>query len=283
MRISNFDHIDIIGGNVSGLVAGIELTKKGIPYTIYEKGIWDKPCGGAFGQDFHQYLNKNGISIEVNPVTSTIFASKYVKMEEIPYKFYITKRKHLQEELLKKIPKQSFKMEKIDKKNIDQLSKVIFVATGISGLSKYLLNKDFANLGRYQYFLLKGEDYPAWDPKTSLFYWIPEIKGYAWVFPTINGFVDIGIGGFVNTDQKKYYRQFLHWLNKNYDLKNPNRVLNKPLVSWGIPMWSNTTPKKVVYFENKMKQIRVGIGDAVDLPQIVSAGGIENAIIAKIY
>ena len=224
MRLSNFDHIDIIGGNISGLVAGIELTKKKIPYTIYEKGIWDKPCGGAFGQDFYKYLKENQISIDVNLVTNSVFASKYVKIEEIPYKFYITKRKHLQEELFKKIPENNLKIEKVDKKNIDKMSNFIFVATGISGLSKSLLKKDFPYLGRYQYYLLNGKDYAAWDQKTSLFYWIPEIRGYAWVFPTINGLVDIGIGGFDNANQKKYYREFLHWLNKNYDLKNPNKI-----------------------------------------------------------
>ncbi|MHA1984003.1 MAG: hypothetical protein ACW967_06590 [Candidatus Hodarchaeales archaeon] len=278
MKISNFDRIDIIGGNVSGLVAGIELTKKGIPFTIYEKAVWDKPCGGAFGKNFYNYLKNNGVSIKVNTVKKSIFASKYVKMEEIPYKFYITKRKHLQEELIKKIKKSSIKFEKINKTNVNQLSKVILVATGISGLSKYLLNKDFPYLGRYQYYLLKGKDYPEWDPTLTLFYWIPEIKGYAWVFPTINGFVDIGIGGFINTNQKLYYKQFLYWLKQHYNLKDPGSILKKSLVSWGIPMWSNEFSKKVIHYENKNKQLRIGIGDAVDLPQIVSAGGIENAI-----
>ena len=278
MKLSNYDHIDIIGGNVSGLVAGIELSKKRLPFMIYEKGIWDKPCGGAFGQNFHKYLKENHISLNTNLITNSVFASKYGKIDEIPYKFYITKRKHLQEELMKKIPENNLKIEKVDKKDIKKMSKIIFVATGISGLSKYLLKKDFPYLGRYQYYLLKYKDFPAWDSNTSLFYWIPEIQGYAWVFPTINGFVDIGIGGFENANQKKYYGEFLNWLSKNYDLKNPKKVMNKTLVSWGIPMWSPKIPKKIIHYERTMKQLRIGLGDAVDLPQIVSAGGIENAI-----
>lgn len=282
MLIKNSDHIDIIGGNISGLTLALELLDKKVPFTLHEKQIWNKPCGGGYGLVLKNYLRTKNISVPYNNVKTATFGNQYFNIENLPFDVQVAKRSQIQEEIMYAIPQEFIKMEQVTKESVKDLSKLLVVATGINGFTKYLMQKEFTNLGRYQYCYFNDETMKGWDFEHMFWYVIPEIKGYAWIFPSTEGDIDVGIGGLKSDHQELYFNRFLAHVQKKYGVKIKRDNSNKRLRSWGIPMWDNKKPKKVFTVNKEINKYCVAIGDAAEAAQIVSAGGIENALLTSI-
>jgi len=98
--------ITIIGGNIAGLSAAYHLAQKGCRVTVYEKKIWDKPCGGAISAQFAGYL-KNHVGIRLNAASEPILpircgfqSTQWVLIQGV---FVVTSRYQLQNALMAKL------------------------------------------------------------------------------------------------------------------------------------------------------------------------------------
>ena len=271
------NEIAIIGGNISGISTAFGLIKKSIPVQLYETAIWDKPCGGGFGRNFARMLSDIGVNIPVRYTNDLIIATAYKKVEvRIP--LAIASRRKLQEALLAVLGKNNGVTinlgQKLDfSKDFDKFQKINVVAAGVSGFSRQALSKSLNDVGTFQYQLLNAsnslEDFDA-----TIFYFLPRLKGYAWLFPAPEGKVDIGVGGLTKTttaDRNLELAKFVRWCNRTYDLDINAKAKSR---SWGIPI-PISKPGKIVH--KLGGKTFVGVGDAIELPDPVTAAGIESA------
>ena len=219
MLIKNTKKVDIIGGNISGLSFALECLEKKIPFVVHEKHIWDKPCGGGFGEELLDFLSEKNIKIQSNHVKTATFGNKYFNLENIPFDVKVAKRRHIQEQMIRAIPEEFVKMEQVTKDSVKSLSKLLVVATGINGFSKYLLQNNFTNLGRFQYSFYNEDTLKNWDFEHMYWYVIPEIQGYAWIFPSTDGDIDVGIGGMIPKNMDIHLRKFLKQVKRKYNIK----------------------------------------------------------------
>lgn len=285
------DSVTIVGGNVAGISAALSLHEKNIPTTVYEEKIWDKPCGGAFGKYFRNFLENNQIDVPMHTTTEVIIGNRYTEWKGIPITMYLTKRKLLQEKLIEKAQEKGIDIRLGKRLNFDKdqekLNTLTIVATGINGFGlKALAKPEFNELGafKYRFTSLTKLFKSSWDNNISLFYMIPEYKGYAWVFPTVNGLVDVGIGGLSKVNWKNEFKKFLSWLDREHPMKlqHINKGEVTKLRSWGIPIPVDKKPPYFKFDELTGKTF-IGVGDLLDLPHPITAAGIENAYISGVY
>lgn len=274
----NNNSITIIGGNIAGLATAINLVEKTspIPCDLYEAkaSSWDKPCGGGFGIGWGDMLkNKYNLKIPLKLSKTLILASKFNHIElSIP--LYVSSRKKMQNEMLCYLENKSDIRIHLNTrlnfiKDWKRFNKINVVATGISGFTRQALKKSFRELGIFKYCLINN---PNEEFSSTIFYMIPEIKGYAWFFPAPEGKADVGIGSLLHeADLDSELTKFLLWLRKVFDLYVPK---NLNLISWGIPIPLNKPGKIARKINNK---IFIGVGDAIELADPVTAAGIEPA------
>ncbi|MHA1982953.1 MAG: hypothetical protein ACW967_01285 [Candidatus Hodarchaeales archaeon] len=270
--------VSIIGGNLSGLATAIKLTEKSnpVPCEIFEakSEAWDKPCGGGFGIAWGDMLrNKYSLKIPLKRCNAIIIGSKFNYIE-LPAPLYVSSRKQMQNELLHYLESSDTVKIHLNRrmnftKDWSKFSNLNVVATGINGFSKQALNKSFRELGIFKYSVI---DSPNESFSATIFYMIPEIKGYAWLFPAPNGKIDIGIGSLINSiNLDKELNKFFLWVNRKFDLSvKPNQSL----ISWGIPIPLKKPGKIARKLKNKTF---VGVGDAIELADPATAAGIEPA------
>ncbi|MFV2015880.1 MAG: hypothetical protein ACC656_10650, partial [Candidatus Heimdallarchaeota archaeon] len=226
------------------------------------------------------FLKENGININALSIKYTTVADRNIKIEHIPYHMYSSKRKHIQEKMIKIMPDNYLKMKEITKKNISELSKFVVVATGVNGITRYLLQKRFTNMSKFRSFYCNEDRFKNWQNDETLYYFIPEILGYAWIFPTIEGDFNIGIGGLNPTNLNFHFKKFKSWLKRTMGVKflKSDSFRYSNLIGWGVPMWDIKGEKTVHQINRDKKQIYIGIGDAIEIAQVYSAGGIENTL-----
>ena len=268
----------IAGGNIAGLSVALHLAKKQINCEVYESHNqpWSKPCGGGFGTGFGDFLKKEYKELREVPfrfAKTLILASKY-KYINLKIPLYVTSRRKLQEGLINAAVNRNIPVKKKKKlyfdRDFDIFQKINVVATGVSGFTRKALNTEFIELGRYQYQLV--EDTTPKGFSSTIFYIQPEIKGYSWLFPGIDGKMDVGIGTLekaVNLEKK--YQEFRLWVYRTFDIKIPPV---KKFIKWGIPL-SIAKPGNAVNFNNG--KLFVGVGDSIQLPDPATAAGIEPA------
>ncbi|MHA2102943.1 MAG: hypothetical protein ACW981_05910 [Candidatus Hodarchaeales archaeon] len=270
--------VSIIGGNISGLATAIKLSEKSspVPCNIYEakSEAWDKPCGGGFGIAWGDMLRtKYSLKIPLKKCKSIIIGSKYNYIE-LPVPLYVSSRKKMQNELLQYLENIDTVKIHLNRrmnftKDWSKFSKINVVATGINGFSKQALNKSFRELGIFKYSLI---DSPDESFSATIFYMIPEIKGYAWLFPAPNGKLDIGIGSLTNSLRlDREFNKFLLWVQRKFNLSIKH---NQSFISWGIPIPLKKPGKIARKIKNKTF---VGVGDAIELADPATAAGIEPA------
>ena len=265
----------VIGGNISGLSAALCLGSKGIPTALYEEKIWSKPCGGGFGIGFSKELRNLGVKVPFKYVRWLVLADKHKKVE-IVVPLAIASRYKLQESLLEIAKKNTFidvhLGEKLNfSRDFNTFQDINVVATGTSGFSRQALGKSLNGVGMFQYQLVQAqgnvENFDA-----TIFYMLPKHQGYAWLFPAPEGKIDIGVGGLskdANWDKELY--DFMSWLDRTYGFKIK---IAKKSRSWGIPIPINKPGKIARRYNNKLF---VGVGDAIELPDSITAAGIEPA------
>jgi len=270
-------YVTIIGGNLSGISTALALAQKKIPIQchIYESHLeaWDKPCGGGFGLGLGVTLKeKLGINIPFR-YTKTIIVANSFKYFEFPLSLIIASRRKLQAALFERMQQEDSIHLHLGKqirfkKDWKLFQDINIVATGINGFTKQALKKQLRDVGRFQYQLVSGS-IDHFD--SVIFYMIPKAKGYAWLFPAPEGVVDIGIGGLAkNYDFDLGLQKFNLWVQRKFDIR---LKLKKRSRSWGIPIPIKKPGRIARRFKNKLF---IGVGDAVEIPDPVTAAGIEG-------
>ncbi|MHA2363443.1 MAG: hypothetical protein ACXAC7_05770 [Candidatus Hodarchaeales archaeon] len=272
--------ITIVGGNISGLSTALALHEKGIECEVYEKTIWEKPCGGAFGINFVNILKNLDIKVPIRKIEAVTVTNGFKTIEHIPAPMYISSRYAIQKELYELVIKKGIPVHLGNlinfNKDFNKLSALTVVASGINRFSLLALNrKKFNDLARLKYIFIKGTSDSNYNE--CIFYLLPRKKGYAWYFPStsINGmnYVDIGVGGLdSDTDWKKVLDDFIKWLWRKYKLRFQYR--SKDIRGWGLPFGMEKLTNNVLWRKHKGK-LFVGVGDAIELVHPAFGSGIE--------
>ena len=266
----------VIGGNISGLSTVLSLSKKNIPTTLYEEKIWAKPCGGGFGFGLTHTLKELGVNIPFRYIKYLTIANKYKKVD-IAMPLTVVSRYKLQNALMNIVKEKKNVDVKLGRKlnfshDFEKFQDINVVATGINGFSRQALGKTLSDVGMFQYQLIKHESEDLANFESTIFYMMPKQQGYAWLFPAPEGMIDIGIGGLgKGVDWNKGLEKFILWINNEYgqDIKITNKCR-----SWGIPIPMNKPGKISRRFKHKLF---VGVGDAIELADSITAAGIEPA------
>jgi digeranylgeranylglycerophospholipid reductase len=148
--------------------------------------------------------------------------------------------------------------------------------------------EDIESTGRYiATFDHVGEDLNYYDPRNAIIHLNQLLApgGYGWVFPKSGGKVNIGIGvekkSLDKRNEKLGKKDTLHKLIDEY--VEWNRVLKNMKVDEtdhnGKGYWSVAVRRQ---FDSLVYKNYMGAGDAVAMPNPISAGGIGPAMIAGI-
>ena len=276
MTDSDEQRVVVIGGNISGLSTVLSLSKNNIPTTLYEEKIWSKPCGGGFGFGLTHTLKDLGVDIPYRYVKWLTVANKYKKVD-IVMPLTIVSRYKLQDALMNLVKqKENVNIELGRKlnfsKDFDKFQSINVVATGINGFSRQALGKSLSDVGMFQYQLIKADNEDLANIESTIFYILPKQQGYAWLFPAPEGMVDIGIGGLgkgVNWDRE--LEKFILWIKREY---GQTIKISKKSRSWGIPIPVKKPGRIARRYKHKLF---VGVGDAIELADSITAAGIEPA------
>ena len=266
----------VIGGNISGLSTVLGLSNKNIPTTLYEEKIWAKPCGGGFGFGLTHTLKDLGVNIPFRYVKYLTIANKYKKVD-IAMPLTVVSRYKLQNALMNIVKQKENVTVNLGRKlnfsrDFDKFQDINVVATGINGFSRQALGKTLSDVGMFQYQLIKSESEDLANFDSTIFYMMPKQQGYAWLFPAPEGMIDIGIGGLSKgVDWNKGLQNFLLWIKHEY---GQNIKLTKKSRSWGIPIPMNKPGRISRRFKHKLF---IGVGDAIELADSITAAGIEPA------
>ena len=273
---SEDQRVVVIGGNISGLSTVLALSKKNIPTTLYEEKIWAKPCGGGFGFGLTHTLKELGVDIPFRYIKYLTIANKYKKVD-IAMPLTVASRYKLQNALMDIVKQKENVTVNLGRKlnfshDFDKFQAINVVATGINGFSRQALGKTLSDVGMFQYQLIKTQNEDLANFNSTIFYMMPKQQGYAWMFPAPEGMIDIGIGGLgKGVDWNKGLKKFLLWFKHEYgqDIK-----LTKKSRSWGIPIPMNKPGRISRRLKHKLF---VGVGDAIELADSITAAGIEPA------
>lgn len=273
--------ITIIGGNIAGLSAAYHLARKGCPVTVYERKIWDKPCGGAITIEYAQYL-KNTIGIDLHGADQCIphirfyfsgHQQHYVETEGL---FVTISRQKLQQQLISRLeeePNINIIFKHMTLKDFSTLSEQTILASGFSGFTRHIIgkewdNREYALALRYAGYNKKTIHHPA-----HLMAFNSLLKGYGWFFCGRNHYFNIGIGGLIKKEViYDKYKEFIKSINDRFSYEICPESLPD---EWKIPITLNSWSTPISFHKNGTEFI--GTGDAIGLAHPVIAAGIEPA------
>lgn len=272
--------IAIIGGNIAGLSAAYHLAEKGCRVTVYEKKIWDKPCGGAISTQFAAYLKNhmgirlNAVSQPVRPVRCGFHSTPSVLM---PGLFVIISRYHLQKELIARLrmhPNVEVVFRQVNATDRDVFTPQTVLATGYSALTRKIIQRQWNNR---EYALIckgRGAMEPRLAPKSHLMIFNTEIRGYGWIFFQNDGQFNLGTGGLIN--KTRLFKEFERFRRQSVErFHYPELPLEEPAVLWKVPIALKPASKPLA-FKRQAAQF-IGVGDALGLAHPIVAAGIEPA------
>ena len=208
--------------------------------------------------------------------TNNIMVANSFKHFEFRLPLIVASRKKLQAALFERLKQeQSVQLHLGKRLKFDRdwalFNRINIVATGITGFSKKALGKELQGVGKFQYQLIPDNGQLD-DLDSLIFFMLPKAKGYAWLFAAPDGIADIGIGGLSKTyDWNKGLQNFNNWLRKKLDIKLQLQKRNR---SWGIPIPIDKPGRIARRVKNKLF---IGVGDAIELPDPLTAAGIEGA------
>jgi len=272
--------IAIIGGNIAGLSAAYHLAGKGCRVTVYEKKIWDKPCGGAISTQFAAYL-KNHMKIRLNagsqPVRPLCCGFQSTPSVLMPGVFVITSRYHLQQELIARLrmhPNVEIVFREVSAADRDLFTPQTVLAAGCSALTRKILQKQWHS--REYALICKGRGEMAADlvPQPHLMIFNTRIRGYGWIFVQNDGQFNLGVGGLV--DKARLSREFEHFRRQSvHRFHYPDFPLQSPPIAWKVPIAHKPASHPLAF--NRQDTQFIGAGDALGLAHPIVAAGIEPA------
>ncbi|MHA2363176.1 MAG: hypothetical protein ACXAC7_04410 [Candidatus Hodarchaeales archaeon] len=272
------DKITIVGGNISGISTALALKKKGISSEIYEHKIWQKPCGGAFSSHFEKILLKDlGLNIEIRKIDRATLTNGWKTIEHIPTPTLILSRYDLQKKLYEYAVDRNISIHLGKRVNFRQdfnkFYDLTVVATGVSKFSLNALGRNrFNDLAKLKYFLIDTELKNEYDE--AIYYVFPKEKGYAWYFPSVDGKIDIGVGGLGNVDWIRILEKFIKFIKRRYQIQF--KYQKKDIQGWGLPYGIEKLTNLNLWRKYKGKTF-IGVGDAIELADPASGAGIEIA------
>ncbi|MHA2296550.1 MAG: NAD(P)-binding protein [Candidatus Hodarchaeales archaeon] len=272
--------IAIIGGNVAGLSAAYHLSKKKYKVSVYESRIWNKPCGGAISLEFDNYL-RDELNVELEETNFEniprlrvgLWNGRYIEDEEV---FTITTRLDLQEKLIKRIqeePNVEFIEKRVSINDIEFFTPQTIVATGYSGFTKLIMDRDWKS--GFRALTLRFDGYVNCShPNANLIVLDNQVMGYGWVFIGKNGHVNIGVGADTSREilWKRYY-DFIDLVKDKFGyIIDPHQVRPR---SWVLPIPAVKLKTPVSKMRDGIEFI--GVGDALGLAHPLTGAGIEPA------
>lgn len=276
----NRSELTIIGGNIAGLASAYYLAKKGMIVNLYEKNVWNKPCGGAISLEFNEFL-KNELGIILDEADTYIprmkvglWSGRHVDVEGV---FTVTTRKDLQEKLLNRIkqePNIQYKQQEVKLNDIELFTPQTIIATGYSGFTHKIMNRQWDHQDKAQILRFDGKITNKSHPEAHLIVLDNKMVGYGWVFLGKGDHINIGLGGVGKPSfvKKRYYDFFALIKNKyGYEI-DPYQA--KPQ-GWGLPIPINKWKYPVAVKKNGIEFI--GVGDALGLAHPILGAGIEPA------
>ncbi len=274
----------IIGGNVAGMSAALHLHEKGHEVHVYEKEIWNKPCGGGFTIDFHEYLQERWqITLDEahrgRDVVVGLPSGKHVRMES---PFVVTTRKELQEKLIRRAKSLGISVTLTGKRLsfseiLELATPQTIIATGYSKLSIQALNqrwdpRDVAHIVRYD-----GKVTDSSYPDDHIVIIDNKVLGYGWLFIGDHDRINVGIGGESKSlpsgfSWKQYFNEFLAMLKEKYQVFINDELKFK---GWKLPLPYNKWKYNVSNIHDGIEFI--GVGDTLGLAHPLLGAGIEPA------
>ncbi len=274
----------IIGGNIAGLSTALHLNELGHEVHVYEKGIWNKPCGGGITIDFQEYLQETWeVKLEEahrgRDVVVGLPSGKHVRLES---PFVVTTRKELQEKLIQRAKELGISVTITGKRlsfkdALEVATPQTIIATGYSNLTVRALNqkwdpRDVAHIVRHD-GKVRNADYP--DDHVVII--DNKVLGYGWLFVGDNNRINVGIGGESKSlpakfSWKQYFKEFLRMLREKYHVIIEDEL---DFDGWKLPLPYNKWKYRV---SNKHDGIEfIGVGDAIGLAHPLLGAGIEPA------
>ncbi len=274
----------IIGGNVAGLSAAFHLHELGHEVHVYERDIWNKPCGGGFTIDFHQYLQEKWhVYLEEahqgRDVIVGLPSGKHVRLKS---PFVVTTRKELQKKLIQKAKELGIEItltgKRLSFKEVIELcTPQTIIATGYSKITFQALNqkwnpRDVAHIVRFD-GIVSNAKYP--DDHIVII--DSKVLGYGWFFVGDGRHVNVGIGGETKSlprgfSWKQYFSEFLGMLESKYEVYIHDDLEIK---GWKLPLPYDKWKYSISNVQNGIEFI--GVGDALGLAHPLLGAGIEPA------
>jgi flavin-dependent dehydrogenase len=272
--------LSIIGGNIAGLATAYYLANKNIPSTVYERSIWNKPCGGAISLEFDQYLRDElGIQLADSDHYTERFKvglwnGRSMEDEGV---FRIISRNDLQERLIKRLNEEKnieIIMKRVSTIDSHLFSKQTIVASGYSGFTKKTLGENWSKDDLAFTFRTDNYNTDGTYPNTNLIVLDHRKMGYGWVFVGKNHHVNIGVGAHASRDYvRKLYSEFLTMVEEKYGYTFSS--LSEHPKSWILPLCLNKS--KIIISQNIEGVEYIGVGDSLGLAHALSGAGIEPA------
>lgn len=274
------DSIAIIGGNIAGLSAAYYLAGKGCNVTVYERKIWDKPCGGAISAQFADYLHHHvGIPVKgandpIRKVRCGFQSTQSILLDGI---FIITSRYRLQEDLiayLDRHPNVDFVFKRVSVEDQRLFTPQTVLATGFSAFTREIIQDQWRNREYALVYKANGHVTPARTPDCHLLLFDSRINGYEWIFIESDGTFNMGAGGLM--DRNRLYQAYEEFRRTsvniyNYSALNPT---GRPIM-WKIPIALHPCRNPLTFIRKNTEFI--GVGDVLGLAHPIVGAGIEPA------
>jgi len=234
------DNITILGGNVAGCTAAILLAEKGYDITIYEKKIWDKPCGGLLPNEYVEWFKRKDV----------FFDDRYVAKR---YLMMVNYRDELA-----------------------QNSALTIVATGHNRLARTLLGLQYKI---QENSVCRVAEFPT-DEQLDFFLYAHDtysaVSGYGWVFAK-QGRINIGLLSF---DQKfpiyKRFGRFIDMLETRLNVELKDNMEKGKVFSAKLPTDVNSLEKPM--FNERNGNLYVGTGDSIGIVNPAIGAGLVNSV-----
>jgi flavin-dependent dehydrogenase len=280
------DAITILGGNVAGCTAAILLAEQGYDITIYEKKIWDKPCGGLLPNEYVQWFESKDVFFDDRYV-----AKRYLIM--VNYRVYekaIDKplqsesglsRLEIQEKLIKRVKELGVgvKTEKVTLERADELaqnSELTIVATGHNRLAWTLLGRQYKP---QETSICRVAEFPT-DEQLDFFLYAHDTysvaSGYGWVFAK-QGRVNIGLLNFGRKfPNSQRFDKFIDMLEARLNVELRDNMKKGKTFGGVLPTDVNTLEKPM--FNERNGDLYIGTGDAIGIVNPAIGAGLVNSV-----
>jgi len=282
--------IIIVGGNLSGLTAGLYAAEKELKIAIIErhkKPFSPAHCGEAISHITAKILRineRNCPKNDIRQIKINMPPSKVFNLNLSSDHIYIINRNYLENNLIKEAKEKKIDLflgrrmikfnqpnEIIMDKNEKIQGKIIIDASGITciigkqiGINTKLKPKDIG-------ICIQSRVVSKYNPKKMHMWWGEPYAplGYAWLFPINENLSNIGIGiiGGQKLDITKLHQKYIKKITKNkYKIISTFRACE--------PMYKP--------LEQIVKDNILFVGDSARLVDPASGAGIHNAIFSGI-